>query len=177
MKGVVCPVLLLLFAVFVSACMPLPPATPVSPSPSAMISPGDQIGDFHFTQAGNETVSYATTMRCPADATTRVRSCTLRVGTKANLATGFHDDDLSDGKSLDDLWSRLTQEMSVDGRTVDLKAFGYVDEPLAALGKVRFANIVAVAEKPGKITVRSTGTFDGNPFEHTMVLTFTASGN
>jgi hypothetical protein len=172
MKSLVYPTLVLLFAVCMTACVEAPPQPTAVP-----INPGTRIGGFVFTQAGTEAISYVTTMKCPVDHTTKVRSCVLRVGTKANIGTGFYDDDLFRGKSLEEMWSGLTHEMVVEGRVVDLQSFGFVDNLQPGIGILRTPNIVVVTDKPGRITVRSTGVYDGDPFDDNLVLTFTATGS
>jgi hypothetical protein len=171
MKRLVYPTLLLLFVVCMSTCVAPPP----QPG-DAKISPGTRFGDFRFTQAGTEAISYVTTMKCPVDQNTNARSCVLRVGTKANIGKGFLDDDLFSGKSLDEKWSELTHEMTVEGRAVDLQAFGYINNAHPGIGMLRTPNIVVAASKPGTVTVRYTGVYDGDPFDEELILTFTEFG-
>jgi hypothetical protein len=42
------------------------------------------------------------------------------------------------------------------------------------VGTVRVWNVVIFTDKPGKITAHSTGVVGGDPFDYTVILTFTA---
>jgi hypothetical protein len=158
--------LTVLFAIILGAC------AKATPQPGdAMINPGDKIGDFLITTGGNEGITYVSTIHCPFDQSAGIESCELTVGTKVNVGVGFYDDDLSSGKNLDEYWSEHTYEMVIEGRPVNLQAFGLIDITHPVVGKIRNWNVVIVTDKPGKITARSTGVVGGDPFDYTAVLT------
>lgn len=171
MRRLVYPIALLLFAACMSACVALPP-----PPDETAVVPGTRIGDFLFARADTRVFTYADMLTCPVARETGAKMCVLRVGTKANIGKGFLDDDLLGGKTLDEKWSGLTYEMTVEGRAVDLRAFGYIDDPQLGLGIMRTPDIVVTASGPGKITIRHTGVYDGAPFDESLVLAFTESG-
>lgn len=162
---------LVLLLIFLCSC-----AGTTSRAAGVSINPGDRIGDFSFSKEGNAIVTHVSTMKCPLEPGTGAKSCVLRVGTKANIGTTLFTGGAAGGKSLEELWPGLTHELLVEGRAVNLQAFGYVDVALGGVGTVRTPDIVVVAGKPGKMTVRSTGVFGGKPFEHTLVLAFTDTG-
>jgi len=169
MKKLVYLTLTVLFAIILGAC------AKATPQPGdAMINPGDKIGDFLITTGGNEGITYVSTIHCPFDQSAGIESCELTVGTKVNVGVGFYDDDLSSGKNLDEYWSEHTYEMVIEGRPVNLQAFGLIDITHPVVGKIRNWNVVIVTDKPGKITARSTGVVGGDPFDYTAVLTFSA---
>jgi hypothetical protein len=160
--------IIVLFATTLGACAQ---ATPQASD--KMINPGDKIGDFLITTGGNEGITYVSTIHCPFDQSTGIESCELTVGTKVNVGVGFYDD-LSSGKSLDEIWSEHTDEMVIEGRRVNLQAFGSIDITHPLVGKIRNWNVVIVTDKPGKIAARSTGVVGGDPFDYTAMLTFKA---
>ena len=87
---------------------------------------------------------------------------------------GIYDDYPSSGKTLDEYWSEHTYEMVIEGRPVNLQAFGSIDIYHPVVGTIRLWNVVIVSEKPGKISARSTGVVDDDPFDNTAILTFSA---
>jgi hypothetical protein len=170
MKRLAFLALIMLFAAVLASC-----AKGSSESVEGMINPGDKIGDFLITTGGDEGVTYVSMMHCPFDesAGTEIESCEFPVGTKVNVGIGFIADP-STGKSLDEIWSEHTDKIVIEGRPVNLQAFGSIDIPHPAVGKVRNWNVVIVADKPGKISARSTGEAGGDSFDYTAALTFVA---
>ena len=168
MKTPVYLTLIVLFVFIFGAC-----ATATPRSSDEMINPGDKIGDFLITTGGREDVVFVSKLHCPFDSSTQTESCEQPVGTKVNVVgVGFYDEDLSSGKTLDEYWSEGTHEMSIEGRPVNLQAFGSIDFN-SPIGTVRVWDVVIVSDKPGKITVHSTGIAGGDPFDYTEILMFT----
>ena len=174
-----------LLAIFLGACVQATPTASLSPLATAaaiasatpteskeMINPGDKIGDFLITTGGDKGIIYVSTTHCPYDESAGIESCEMKVGTKVNVAVGIYDDSPSSGKSLDEYWSEQTYEMVIEGRPVNLKAFGSIDIYHPVVGTIRLWNVVIVADKPGKISAQSTGVVDGDPINSTAVLTF-----
>ena len=96
-----------------------------TPQPSdEVISPGDRIGDFLITTEDSEDVIYVAKLHCPFDSSTNTESCEQPAGTKVNVGLGVYDDDPSGGKTLDEYWSEQTHEMIIEGRPINLQAFG-----------------------------------------------------
>lgn len=164
-KSVYLP-LIVLFVFILGAC-----ATATPQSRDEMINPGDRIGDFLITTGDGEDVVFVSKLHCPFDSSTQTESCEQPVGTKVNVGMGFYDDDPSSGKTLDEYWSEGTNEMSIEGRPVNVQAFGSLDFN-SLIGTVRVWDVVIVSDKPGKITVPSTGIAGGDPFDYTLILTF-----
>jgi hypothetical protein len=67
----------------------------------------------------------------------------------------------------------MTYEMLIEGRQVNLQAFGYIDVLNPAVGSVRKWDIAMVTEKPGQIIVQHSVVFDGKPDKFTVTWTFT----
>ena len=137
------------------------------------INPGDKIGNFLITTGIDEEVTYVSKLHCPVDAKTTTESCKLPVGTKVNVSNSFQGDDYN-GKNLDDSWARHTYEMNIEGRPVNLEAFGPIDTSHPVAGKLRTWNVVIVTDTPGTISIKGTATLDDQTVEMNVVLTFIA---
>jgi len=168
MKKPVNLTLIVLFVFILGAC-----TTATPQSSDEMINPGDKIGDFLITTGNGEDVIFVTKLHCPFDNSTQTESCEQPIGTKVNVSQGIFADP-SIGKTLDELWSEQTHEMFIEGRPVNLQAFGSVDFNNPMVGTVRVWNVVIVTDKPSKITARSTGVVGGDPWNYTAIITFTA---
>jgi len=162
--------LIALSAIVLSACAKAPP----QPS-EELIKPGDRLGDFLITTGDSEDVIYVTKLHCPFDSSTSTESCEQPVGTKVNVGQGFYDDRPSSGETLDEFWAAQTHEMTIEGRPVDLHAFGSIDFYHPAVGTVRVWNVVVVADTPSRITAHSSGVWDGEPWDYSAIVTFIAS--
>jgi hypothetical protein len=169
MKKIVHLPLIMLCVFFLGACAKATPR-----SSDERINPGDKIGDFLITTGDTEDIIYAAKLHCPYDGSTGTESCEQPVGTKFNVGEGIFDDNPSGGKTLDEYWSEQTHEMFIEGRPVNLQAFGSVDFNNPMVGTVRVWNVVVVTDKPGKITAHSTGVVGGDPFDYTAIITFIA---
>jgi hypothetical protein len=167
--------LIVLFVFILGACTTATPQPVETPSQriEGMINPGDKIGDFLITTGDGEDVIFVTKLHCPFDSSTETESCEQPVGTKVNVSQGIFADP-SIGKTLDELWSEQTHEMVIEGRPVNLQAFGSVDFSQPVVGTVRVWNVVIVTDKPGKITAHSKGVVGGDPWNYTAIITFTA---
>ena len=141
-----------------------------APKPSEeMINPGDKIGDFLITTKEGNDVVYITNLHCTVDGTTE--TCEQPVGTKINVSQAFYP---QAGKTpFEQAWSEQTYEMVIEGRPVNLQAFGY-DEWVHSVGTIRVWNVVIVADQPGTISAESSGIFDGTSWNYTAKLNFTA---
>ena len=169
MKRLVYLTLVVMFGIVLSAC-----AKATSQRSKGMINPGDKIGDFLITSGDSEDIIYAAKLHCPYDSSTGTESCEQPVGAKVNVGEGVYDDNPSSGKTLDEYWSEQTHAMFIEGRPVNLQAFGSVDFNNPMVGTVRVWNVVIVTDKPGKIAAHSKGVVGGDSFDYTAVITFTA---
>ena len=167
MKKPLYPTLIVLFVFILGACAKTKPQ-----SNDEMIDPGDKIGDFLITSGDGEDIIYVSKLHCPYDSSTGTESCEQPVGTKVNVGEGVFDDNPSSGKTLDEYWSEQTHEMFIEGRPVNIQAFGSIDFNNPMVGMVRVWNVVVVTDKPGRITVHSTGVVGGDPFDYTAIITF-----
>ena len=63
--------------------------------------------------------------------------------------------------------------MSIEGRLVNLEAFGPIDTYHPVAGKLRNWNVVIVTDTPGTISIKGSSMQDGEAVEMNVVLTFT----
>lgn len=134
-----------------------------------MINPGDRIGDFLITIREGDDVVYITNLHCPFDGSTE--TCERPVGIKINVSQGFYP---GSGKTpFEDAWSGQTYEMIIQGRPVNLQAFGYDEWKHPIAGTIRVWNVVIVANGPGSILAESNGIFDGESWSYTAKIDFT----
>jgi hypothetical protein len=175
MKKFIYLTLIALFSIIVGGCGKAT-QQPIEATPNLsdqMINPGDKIGDFLITTGEGEDVFFMSKVHCPYDSSTGIESCEQPVGTKVNVGIAVYDDDPSSGKTLDEYWSEQTHEMFIEGRPVDLQAFGTVDFS-SVIGTVRVWDVVVTTARPGKISAHSTGVVGGDPFDYTAIVTFTS---
>jgi hypothetical protein len=128
------------------------------------IKPGDKVGDFTITTAGEEVVqkvfAFWDSDACKQQGSEEIYTCQIQTGEKVVVSLGIYSD-LSSGKSLDTVWEEHTFEMFIDDRPVDLAAFGSVDVMHPRIGPMRFHDIAIQADKPAEIVVRSKGVVHG----------------
>jgi hypothetical protein len=137
-----------------------------------LIEPGDKIGNFLIATGIDEEVMYVSKLHCPFDAKTGTESCEIPVGTKVNVSNSFYDPNDRDGAGLDDIWARHTYKMSIEGRLVNLEAFGPIDTYHPVAGKLRNWNVVIFTNTPGTISIKGNSTLDNETVEMNVVLTF-----
>jgi hypothetical protein len=160
-------ILFVLLLVTLTAC------AAAGPQPAGgAINPGDRVGDFLVTNQGGEDVTYLWQMDtgCTQQTNPAINSCKLNTDKKVNVSLGVYAP--VPGKIVEQRWAEHTYEMTINGRPVNLKAFGFVDVVHPRVGPMRLWNVVLIASQPGEITVHAQGTVDGDPFEDTTSLTF-----
>lgn len=136
----------------------------------ATINPGDKVGDFLITSGGDD-ASQLTPSDCVEEGASK-ETCKVAMSRKINVSWGVFDETRS-GK-LDELWSGHTYEMMIEGRPVNLQAFGSIDVYHPAVGTMRKWNVVIAAEKPGQITIHHSTVVGGEAGEATLTLVFIA---
>lgn len=153
-----------MFIVTLNAC------ASIAPTPnSEMINPGDRIGSFLITTKGSDDVIYMTNLHCTVKGT--METCDRPVGMKINVSQGFVPK--TSKTPFEDAWSQQTCTMVIEGRPVNLQAFGYDEWKHPIAGTVRVWNVVIVADQPGSISAESSGVFDGESWSYTAKINFT----
>jgi len=172
MKKLIVLTLILLCIIISSACAQATPQpiTATSQPINEMINPGDKIGDFLVTTGDDDKVLYTTKIHCPFNQNTMTETCEIPIGTKVNVGLGVYGDKLEE---LDAYWSDQSYEMTIDGRAVNLQAFGSIDIPDPIVHTMRLWNVVIVSDKPGKITIQHSGEMAGDSAQGTNILVYT----
>lgn len=135
-----------------------------------MITPGNKVGEFIFSTADEKIAGYPHNYSCTENGNDL--TCKTTAGTLVNISPSYFDDTRK-GR-IEQLWTDSTHEMIIEGRKVNLQAFGYIDVPNIVMGSVRKWNVAMVTEKPGEIKVSHSIVFDGKPDEFTVTWIFTA---
>jgi hypothetical protein len=164
MKIYVCLAIALLCVVLLEGCGKA--ALPTDQT----INPGDRIGDFLITTGGDD-ASQFTTFDCVQEGLAK-ETCTVPLQRKINVSWGVSDNSRT-GK-LNALWLNLTYEMLIDGRPVNLLAFGPVSVYHPTVGTTRRWNVAVAANKPGKITIYHSIVAGGEHADGTVTLVFIA---
>jgi len=141
---------------------------------SDLIRPGDMVGEFLVTtgEEGNFTYGFDADCSEEVNGQETKQSCKLTVGEIINITTGIYDDSFS-GK-LDEYWSNSNYQLFMEGRPVDLTAFGTVEYTHPIVGVIRYWNVVISTDKPGEITTNDSGVAGGDAFEATTTYTCSA---
>lgn len=119
------------------------------------IQPGDRIGDFLITTGNREEEVFVWQMRPSYIENSDEVILNVELGQMLNPCAGIFDD--THKADLDLLWSQKNYELYIDDRPVDLPSFGTVQSLHPEVGMMRHWNVVLVAEKPGRISVRVVG--------------------
>ena len=152
-----------LLVVFLTAC------SAVSQATNEPINPGDRLGDFVFSIGDKKIAGVPHNYSCTENGD--ALACKTTAGTRVNISPSYYDDSFK-GK-IEDLWSESDHEMQIEGRQVNLQAFGYFDVPNPAVGSVRKWNVAMITDKPGEIVVEHSGVWGGESFKFTVTWTFT----
>jgi hypothetical protein len=139
---------------------------------SDSIRPGDMVGDFLVTTGEEGNFKYGFQLDCSEKTSEQktLTSCKSPVDEIINITTGIYDDTNS-GK-LDEYWSNSNYQLFIEGRPVDLQAFGTVEYTHPIVGVIRFWNVVISTSKPGELNVNDSGVAGGDAFESTTTFTF-----
>jgi hypothetical protein len=149
-------------------------AQPKPTQSSELIRPGDMVGDFLVATGEEGNFIYGFEGDCSKQASEQNEnySCKLTVGEIINVTTGIYDDTKTD--KLDEYWSNSNYQLFIEGRPVDLQAFGTVEYTHPIVGVIRFWNVVVSTSKPGEIITSDSGVAHDDPFEATTTFTFSA---
>ncbi len=173
MNRLACALLVLLVGSLASCGPSVPaPAVPVPVTGGAMIQPGVQVGDVVIMSGEGQEAAYTWEYgdHCTRQPGAALTSCLFDVGEPVNVSLGLRSN--SSATTLDQYWSADTYQMYIQGRPVDLDAFGPVEIASPELGLVRHWNVVLLAKSPQQVTVYAKGVAGSASFEHTITYTF-----
>lgn len=153
------------------ACM-LVSCTSATSDNQAMIEPGDKIGNFLVTTGDAENTTYSFNLNCVQQGDKEEYTCKAKTDKQINVSSGVYNE--NPNGNLESVWSSLKYQLFIEGRPVNLQAFGTIDTAHPHVGAMRFWNVVIIADKPGEITAHDIGTVDGKAFETTRTYTFSA---
>lgn len=141
---------------------------------SDLIRPGDMVGDFLVAKGEEGKFNYGFELDCSEKVSGQktILSCKPTVGDVVNITTGIYDDTNS-GK-LDEYWSNSDYQLLIEGRPVDLRAFGIVEYTHPYVGLICYWNVAVSTSKPGALEVNDSGVAGGDTFENTATYTFSA---
>lgn len=155
-----------IFAMLLLCFCLLPACAQASSTP---INPGDQVGSFLVTTGTVEEVKFLYELDesdTPSDET----EVEIPWGTKIVATYGIYDDQYS-GK-LDEVWASAVYALEINGRPVNLEAFGTIEKKQSSVGTVRHYNVVIEATKPGKLTMHHVGKVSGEDIDDTFTMRF-----
>lgn len=135
------------------------------------IYPEDKIGNFLVRTGDQADIANTEELSCSKQGDEEKYICQAAVGTNLNVSYGVYDDQFT-GKT-EAVWADHTYEMTINGRPVNLQAFGFIDQQHPNVGMMRRWNVVIEAQKPGEITVHYRGVVGGKNFEDTSTYVFT----
>jgi predicted esterase len=165
--------LLIATALIPSCAHPAPSPTPTAaPAPTAtidLLEPGDEIGGYLVTTGSPESVTYQWQLDSTKSESGKETLVNVDWGTNLNVSAGVFDETFKG--NLEGLWSTATYELYIEGRPVDLAAFGTMDYPHPVAGTMRHWNVVIVADKPGQFTVHDLGVVGGKSYEGRTTFT------
>jgi hypothetical protein len=156
--------ILILVAMFSAGCADssspasptsVPPAPSVALTGNTTIEPGDKIGTMVLTR-GRKADERSVFFSCRASGD---QTCVVQSADRLVLGDGWA---ASDQAHLDANWKAMNWELYLDGRQVDLSAFGTIDTDISATDasgnavtdRLRAWDVVAENVTPGKHTVR-----------------------
>ena len=122
-----------------------------------MIQPGDTVGDL-LVRTG-EAGEYIHVWACEGN---EQDYCKVDADTIVNISMGVYAEQ---GEDLDQIWSEHTYDMTIDGRPVNLSAFGSVEALHPHFGAMRAWNIVLVPSKPSAVETTHSVLVDGDQID------------
>ena len=136
----------------------------VSQPDDGLINPGDTVGSL-LVRSG-EPGEYIHLWECEGN---ELDYCQTNLETIVNISAGLFAEP---GDDLDQIWSEHTYEMTIDGRPVNLPAFGSVDAVHPDVGAMRAWNIVLVPSEPAAVETSHSIVADGELREFKMPIIF-----
>jgi acetyl esterase/lipase len=164
--------LIVLMVIILSACTTptktQSTALPTTP-PLDLIKPGETFnGILVTTGSGDSTFSFD----LPCKQENGAWKCPVPCGTTINpLATVYDPENNAD--NLNTIWDTMVYTATIEGRPVDLEAFGTVDFVHQQSGfAMRAYNLALQRSQPAEVTVVDKGILDGKEFGYAVIISF-----
>ena len=155
----------------VPTATPVPTLVPTATPPPSLIKPGDSVNGI-LIATGSDDSTYAYDLPCKQEKD--VWKCPATCGEAVNPLSVFYDRDI---KKLQDKWNTLEYTATIEGRQVDLAAFGTVDFVDSKSGvNIRTYNLALRCSEPASVTVIDKGSLAGEEFGDTMTFVFEPAG-
>jgi hypothetical protein len=156
---------MLLSGILLSCTTPRPITTTVTWTD--MIEPGDTVNGILVT-TGSGDITYAFDLPCKEE--NGAWNCPVTCGKIVNPLSLIYDREM---EKLDAKWDTFEYTATIDGRQIDLQAFGIVDFVEEKSGmNMRTYNVVLQCNQPVSITVVDGGTVEGEEFGASMTFIF-----
>jgi hypothetical protein len=155
--------LLLLPILFLTTCSK-PTATP---TPIDMIQPGDTVNGVLVT-TGNEDSTFGFDLPCTQK--NNVYTCTTTLGSPTNVTSAVYG---HTPEEIQSKWETFTYTITIEGRPVDLPAFGTIDFVHQQSGLyMRAYNVALIGTDPITLTTHDVGTVSGETADTVLLVTF-----
>lgn len=161
MKGLSYFAFILLFAGMCVSCSQAAPT-------DEMIEPGDVVGDLLVTTGGDENTTFLFDIYDTCDKSGNTNSCTVDEGMDINITYPVYN---NTAEELEQSWPDFDIQVYVEGRKVNMPAFGTIDFDHPEYIKMRSWDVVLKDVKPGEFSIRVKGSMGDETFDDTFLFT------
>jgi hypothetical protein len=155
--------LITLYTLLLATCAK-PTATP---TPIDMIQPGDTVNGVLVTTGTKDTIFG---FDLPCTQKDNIFTCTTTFGNSTNVTTAVYG---FNPKELQSNWETFTYTITIEGKPVDLPAFGTIDFIHQQSGLyMRAYNVALISTDPITLTTHDVGTVSGDTTESVMLVAF-----
>jgi Phospholipase/Carboxylesterase len=163
MKKLACLTLIVVLVAILAACT----KASATPTPIDMLQPGDTVNGVLVT-TGTEDTIFGFDLPCTQK--DDITTCTTTFGDATNVTSavyGFTPEELQSN------WETFTYTITIEGRPVDLTAFGTIDFIHQQTGLyMRAYNVALISSDPITLTTHDVGTVSGETTESVLLIAF-----
>jgi predicted esterase len=149
------------------ATSPHEPDVAATPTPIAMIQPGDTVYGVLVTTGTKDTI-YGFDLPCTQK--DNIYTCNTTFGTPTNVTAAVY---AFTPEELQSKWETFTYTITIEGQPVDLPAFGTIDfiHPQSGL-YMRAYNVALTSTDPITLTTHDVGTVSGETADSVLLIAF-----
>jgi hypothetical protein len=152
---------------FLAACSTQPASQTRTPTSPELIKPGDTVNGVLVTTG---TADSKFLFDIPCTKKDGVDLCTTTFGNPINPTAAVYD---QDPEKLQTKWDAFVYTVTIDGRQVNLAAFGSIDFTHKRTGlNMRAYNLVLIGSEPVTVTVHDAGSLPGESFGSDVMVAF-----